>query len=251
MTILTSLFAAMGPKKTNNGNGQYNDLLRRLQEAEKTIKDLQEDKVALVKRVEKLETNLEVSRNVSTKLRAEIDRVGQYQRRSNVVIKYADLPKENNEEKDKTFVKNVFEKELKLQNVVSQIDKVHRIGKKFDGHDGTKSQDIIVRFKNHNSRYAVMNKRKDAKSVKIRPNLTKFRNNLLFNANEYVKNNAKIDFCFANIHGDLNVRLKEKIDDRQTFSFDSMKGLETLLKNKGIVVVEGGDEVVEEDEMGE
>ena len=112
----------MGPKKTPQVQSQYNEVLRRLQEAETKI-------TLMTKTIEKLETRLAVSENVSSKLRIEIDRVDQYQRRSNVVLKHVDLPDDNDNEKDKVIVKNCFEKELKLQNVVSSIDKLHRIGK--------------------------------------------------------------------------------------------------------------------------
>ena len=95
-----------------------------------------------------------------------------------------------------------------------------------------------------------MNKRKDAKSVKIRPNLTKNRNNLLFEANDFVANIDQIDFCFANIHGDLNVRMKEEVDGRQIFSFDSMEALRTLLIKKGCIEDAGEEEAdVEEWEL--
>ena len=223
----------MGPKKTQP-QAQYNDVLQRLQEAEKKI-------TSMTKTIEKLETRLAISENVSAKLRIEIYRVDQYQRRSNVVLKHVDLPDENDNEKDKAIVKNCFEKELKLPNVVSSIDKLHRIGKVKE-NNGKKTQDIIVRFKSHHSRYTVMNKRKDAKSVKIRPNLTKNRNNLLFEANDFVANINQIDFCFANIHGDLNVRMKEEVDGRQIFSFDSMEALRTLLTKKGCIEDAGEEE---------
>ena len=161
--------------------------------------------------------------------------IDQYQRRSNIVLKFADLPDDNTNEMDKTLVKNLIEKELKMQNTVSSIDKLHRIGKVHEGNGGKKTQDIIVRFKSHHSRYSVINKRKDAKSVKIRPHLTKNRSDVLFEAIDFVKDIEKIDFWFANVHGDLIVRLKEAINGRQLFTFDSMKSLKTLLKKKGCI----------------
>ena len=200
----------------------------------------------MTKKIDELETRVAVSENVSAKLRIEIDRVDQYQRRSNVVLKHVDLPDDNDNEKDKVVVKNVFEKELKLQNVVSSIDKLHRIGKVKE-NNGKKTQDIIVRFKSHHSRYTVINKRKDAKSVKIRPNLTKNRNNLLFEANEFVENIEQVDFCFANVHGDINVRMKEELNGRQVFSFDSMDSLKSLLVKKRIIEDAGEDDDVDEE----
>ena len=66
-------------------------------------------------------------------------------------------------------------------------------------------QDVIVRFKSHHARYRVYNERKKAKNIKIGANLTKRRGKLLFDASNVVKSIDKVDFCFSNIHGDLEL----------------------------------------------
>ena len=213
---------------------QYQQMLQRLVKAEENIKQLENSKKDLEKRVEVLEAKVVVAENTSEKLRLELDRVDQYQRRSNVLLKFADLPKNNNEAKDKELVKNVLEKELKIANCLSTIDKMHRVGK-VRTRDGKQNQDIIVRFKTHHSRYTVMRNRKEAKSAKIRPNLTKYRNDLRYNASELVKNIEGVKFVYANIHGDLILRLNEEIDGEEDFQFNSMEKLKSLLVETGCV----------------
>ena len=219
----------------------FNLMVQRLEKAEGEIKNLQAAKTDLERRVEVLEAKVAVAENTSEQLRLEIDRIDQYQRRSNVVLKFAELPNDNTEAKDKELVKKVLEKELKLAGSVSTIDKMHRIGK-IRNRDGKRNQDIIIRFKTHHSRYTVMRNRKEARSVKIRPNLTKCRNDLQYKASEYVKEIEKVKFIYANIHGDLILRLNEEIDGKEDFQFNSMNKLESLLVETGCVEADGDDE---------
>ena len=170
-----------------------------------------------------------------------IDRIDQYQRRSNVVLKFAELPNNNTEAKDKELVKKVLENELNLAGSVSTIDKMHRIGK-IRNRDGKRNQDIIIRFKTHHSRYTVMRNRKEARSAKIRPNLTKYRNNLQYEASEYVKEIEKVKFIYANIHGDLILRLNEEINGEEDFQFNSMNKLKSLLVETGCVEADEDNE---------
>ena len=220
---------------------QYQQMLKRLEKAEENIKVLENAKTELEKRVEVLEAKVVVAENTSEKLRLEVDRLDQYQRRSNVLLKFADLPKNNTEAKDKELVKNILEKELKIANCVSTIDKMHRVGK-IRTRDNKQNQDIIVRFKTHHSRYTVMKSRKDAKSAKIRPNLTKHRNDLQYNASELVKDIESVKFVYANIHGDLILRLNEEIDGKEDFPFNSMDKLKSLLVETGCVEAEEDDD---------
>ena len=78
--------------------------------------------------------------------------------------------------------------------------------------------------------------RKKTKTGKIRPTLTHHRNDLLFNASNFVTDIEGVDFAFANIHGDICVRLAESHNDRNNFPFSSMDNLKILLCEKGIEV---------------
>ena len=55
-----------------------------------------------------------------------------------------------------------LKEEIKLSQVVKDIDKLHRIGRVKESN-GKKTQNIIITFKSYSPRYAVYNERKNAK----------------------------------------------------------------------------------------
>ena len=77
--------------------------------------------------------------------------------------------------------------------------------------------------------------RKKAKNVKISPNLTNRRSQLLNDASSAVKNIQKVDFCFANIHGDLMTRLVEPYNGKHVFKFNSLKELSDLFMKMNLI----------------
>ena len=129
-------------------------------------------------------------------------------------------------------------KEMDLpKDVVNDFDKAHRLGKVKESN-GKKHQDIIVRFKSHSSRYKVFHKRKTLKHVSISANLTKNRSKLLFDAIQVSENNIDDNewgFVYANEHGDLLFRLKQKFNGKQYFSFDSLESFKKQLKDIGFI----------------
>ena len=147
--------------------------------------------VNLNKKVELLESRIAISENVSERLSQELDRLDQYHRRPNIILKHALLPESETDSTIKGTVVNILEKELSLPGIAEDIDKLHRVGK-IKTVDGKKQQNIIVRFKTHFSRYAVYNERKKAKSVKIVPNLNQRRRSLLYEASKLVSGFAQV-----------------------------------------------------------
>ena len=117
------------------------------------------------------------------------------------------------------------------------MDKAHRLGK-IKEQNGKKHQDIIVRFKSHSARYKLYSKRKTLKNVKVSPNLTKKRSKLLYDAVELTKNIENDDwgFVYANIHGDLLLRLQEKYQGKHYYSFDSLESLRNQLNEIGLLL---------------
>ena len=233
---------SMGPKrnKSKNNNTNFDDdeitlLKQQLQELSAKLETVSNENDLLKERVEVLESRVEIGKNTSTKLRIEIDRLDQYQRRSNLIFKNVILPPNQSDEGDTEFVKNLLEKEMNMQNAFSGVDKLHRTGKRRTATGGKKTQDVIVRFKSHSARYKVYKERNKSKSVKIRPNLTRRRGDLLYRASNLVDDLDQIDFVFANIHGDLTLRLKDPDEDeKQLFSFSSMSQLKETLKEHNI-----------------
>ena len=76
-----------------------------------------------------------------------------------------------NEQINKKVVK-IIKDELNLPNVVDDVDKLHCMGK-IKQRNGKKTQDIIIKFKTHTSRYSIYNERKKDRNIKIAPNLIK------------------------------------------------------------------------------
>ena len=196
---------------------------------EQKVKDLEKKNDSLEKRVAELEASKVVNENVTNKLAMEVDRLNQYMRRSNVIVRNVFLPEvETNNEVNKKMVK-IMKEEMKIPDVVvNEIDKLHRVGKVKEVN-GKKMQDIIIKFKSHAARYAVFNERKKAKNIKIAPNLNKRRGKLLYDAGQLTVNASNVNFVFADAHGDLKVRFHETHKGRYDFSFNSLEELNNLL----------------------
>ena len=192
-----------------------------------------EKNAALEAKVLILEDRVAVSENVSSKLSSELDRLDQYHRRSNIIIKDAFLPEKETIEEVKNTVVEIISQDLKLPEMAKSIDKLHRIGKVLT-KNGKKQQDIIVRFKTHHSRYSIYKEWKMAKNVRISPYLTKKRVGILKEASSLVEKLDMVDFVFANIHGDLNLRLVEPFHEKQYFQFSTVDELTTLLNSMDI-----------------
>ena len=116
------------------------------------------------------------------------------------------------------------------------IDKFHRNGFiKKSGHKQT--QNIIVKFKSHESRYECLRQKKVTKSKKIAPNLTRNRGKLLHEVSSIIKDNKidAIEFAFANIHGDLQIRLAEPVEGSKVHPFESLKELDDFLLGNNVI----------------
>ena len=126
-------------------------------------------------------------------------------------------------------VKNIIEKELNMPEINNEIDKMHRIGK-VNEENGKKKQDVIIKFKTHAARYAVYDVRKKERSAKFLPNLTKRRGKLLFDALKICEDHDKVNFVYADIHGDTKVRLNAPHNEKYVFAFTTIDQLTNLLE---------------------
>ena len=207
------------------GNAELKDKVAKM---ELRLRELEVKNEKLEEKVAILESRVSVAETVSSKLVLELDRLDQYHRRPNIIMRKVFLPENETLNALTSTVTKVIGEEINLPNAVDDIDKFHRVGRvKTVG--GKKHQDIIIRFKTHRSRYAVYQDRKKSKSVKISPNLTKRRGALLYEASQLVNDAEKVNFVFANVHGDLNIRLVEPYKDKMVFPFSSMGQLKDLL----------------------
>ena len=185
-------------------------------------------------RVEELEAAKAISSRVSEELTKELDRLGQYTRRSNLVMRNVFLPeKETNEELTEKITK-LIKTDLKLPNAAKDIDKLHRIGKVKQKDGGKVNQDVIIKFKSHTSRYAVFSEKKKLRNIRISPNLTKRRGKMLYDAGLLTETIDSINFVYANVHGDLKLRLVKEIEGKHVFSFDSIDNLNKIIRDMGL-----------------
>lgn len=228
----------MAPK-INNNNNNVNQQLSNLQNEVKQLKDelanQKKRSTDLESRVQSLESFKTINERVTEKLKREVDRLDQYGRRSNVTIKYVPLPEGNEEETAlANTINNILSKDLGLANAAKDIDKMHRVGKP-KTHNGVRQQNVIVRFKSHATRYRVYNARRKAKKVKICPNLTKIRNDVLYNAVQMTNEVDGVDFVLADIHGDLKVKLRDKFEEKDFFKFETIQELSDVLIRAGLI----------------
>ena len=191
----------------------------------------------LENRVARLEGQNAVLTQVSGVLRMEVDRLDQYGRRSNIIIRNVEIPNNETQDHVEQKVKQIIGS-LNVPNATEDIDKTHRIGRvKTDEKLNKRFQNIVVRFRSHRTRYAVYNKRKDAKNnIKFNPHLTQHRGKLLHESIVFCENIDGVDFTYANLHGDLCVRLSEKVNDKNVIkSFNTMQELKNYLVEKNLV----------------
>ena len=164
----------MGKSTLQGQENQLKSLKDKVSSLEKRLIELESKNKTLEEKVTTLESENVVSKHVTNKLSIELDRLDQYHRRSNVVISNVLKLESESSEDVKEKVKDILTAELKLPAAVAGIDKLYRIGKTRETN-GKETQDIIVRFRSHRTRYEVYEKRKSSKNIKVKPNLTKRR----------------------------------------------------------------------------
>lgn len=223
----------MGPKK---------DQQQAIAQLEQKIRQYEAKFQALESRIETLEASEAVLKTVTANLRNELDSLDQYGRRSNILIRNVEINDRDNKETDQqkieTIVNDIISKDLKLPACVGSIDKLHRVGPKKE-HQNKKFQNIVVRFTSHRARYQVYRKKTELKNnVKFNPHLTKKRGKLLHETIELAAKLDCIDFAYANIHGDVCVRLTAAVDGTESISLQSTSQLLKKLSDLRLVVLD-------------
>ena len=113
----------------NSGNAIIAELNAKLKILEEKVSTLEGKNLSLELKAEELESRNVISERVNSELAKEIDKLSQYTRRHNVVIRTVFLPEtETNDDVEKE-VKKLITKDLQLPDEVKNIDKLHRTGK--------------------------------------------------------------------------------------------------------------------------
>ena len=183
-------------------------------------------------KVNMIESLLHIKDCVIEGLKNEIQRLQQYTRRYSVNI--SGIPKPRNEEEgDLQKIVEELITEVNSTTTVADIDKLHRNGRVH----GDK-QDVIVRFKSHSAKEAFYKARKQLdrnRRIKIQPSLSLAQKELLDDARDYLASMDNVfldnppEFVFANVHGDIQVKMKEKCKDGLFVTFNHIDHLTRII----------------------
>ena len=214
----------------SNSDHQLIQLLKdKLEKVEKRIEEVEKKNKILEEKVVILESEKAINHNVTRLLSDEVDRLDQYHR-SNLIISNVIKPEHESQEQVNYKVNEIIQRDLNLPDVIPQIDKLHRVGKVRE-RNGKQTQDIIVRFRTHAARYQVYDKRKQStNNIKIRPNLTKRRDQLRYEATELVKENEQVNFIYSDAHGDIKIRLNNQFKCKYVHKINSLEELKDILE---------------------
>ena len=182
-----------------------------------------------------LESQLALANHVTDVLREKLDTQEQCSRRPCLVIEGIRSRDNETEASLTNSVIDIIKSDLQLPGVtINDVDKCHRTGP--TDNDG--KQNIIIKFIKHSTVTKVFRERRTLsklmswkKHVKFRTSMTRHRQNLFNFARNICAEAEEINFMFSDINGNLKIRLKEPIGNRQVCSFQNkMKLAEILAK---------------------
>ena len=180
-----------------------------------------------------LENSPSVAKNTNSLLEKEVDDFLQYQQRACIIVDRMKPVDGETEEQIKEKVSNVLVKNLGFdeERVDSKINKCHRLGK-----PKSEKQSTIIRFKTHCFRAAVYEMEKITKNrkLKVKISLTKKHTKTLTHAYKMVESNQHIKLAFADVNGNLKLRLTEPLErNKYTYTIHSIEDLEDICNKFG------------------
>ena len=168
--------------------------------------------------VQKLQGQLTATQNENNHLQIKLDEQEAYSRRPCLVVSGVDSELQDGPSLAQEVVGLLSQTGIKKETLNSSIDKLHQIGKV--NNKGTRS--IIVKFKEHSFKEEVYKKRKNIKNnkVKLKPSLTKRRQDILEEANQALAERREsqeeipVQFAFADVHGNLKALMKDNMQPK-------------------------------------
>ena len=189
-------------------------LISKLENQAKEIKNLRS-------RHNELEGRVAVLENLGKLQEIKSDDAEQYSRRlcDDIPLKSTETDRDLENQLNNEFIN------MGLNIPKEAIDRVHRIGRKYEVDEVDKDGvvTVTVRFSTWSHRTQVYKARKRNTFMKLKVDLTKRRGNLLSRARSLIENVEGIDFVFA----DVNCRLNVKFSDEGVKAFNA----ETELAN--------------------
>ena len=143
----------------DNNLSENSKLARLVNSLQSKIAKLEDNNIKLEKRLKEVEEKQAITSHVNNQLNEEIDRLNQYTRSSNLIIRNVLLSEKESPKDVKSKVETMICNEIKMPDIKSEVEKAHRIGK-IVNKEGKKLQNIIVRFKSHSAHYLMFNNRK-------------------------------------------------------------------------------------------
>ena len=173
-----------------------------------------------------LQNHIMTLKEENLKLAKQVDEVEQYGRR--LCLRIEGVPSKTNET-SVDVMESVMEIIKETGESISEdnVDRAHRIGRKFKDRDtNEETQGIIVRFTAFKHRTQLYKARKRLKSVRIRLDMTTKRYNILKDARVIADGNQdKVKFVYA----DINCRLKVHPISGEDKYFSSCSELKDIL----------------------
>ena len=208
---------------------EFTDLQNQVIDQAEDIKVLKEQIKSLNNKIRKLDAEKSVASHVSEILKENLDSISQYTRRPCLIVEGIPYVKGESIDDVENAAKKVFKENFGLEEeeIENELDKAHRVGPVFNGGD----QKIIVKFKSHKFKEKVFKEKKanQDEKIKIKPSLTKRRNDLLSYARDLCEGHVNIHFVFADCHGNLKIRTRDRVNNRFVFGFNNELELSSLL----------------------
>ena len=168
-------------------------------------------------KIKLLESKIEIQNNTIEKLSIKCDDALQYQRRSCLRIHGVPVHTGVKSKEILTTLKDCYNK-LDLTFQSDEIDRAHRIGKKYVDYSGNKVQTIIIKFKSWKARQDLYKSRprhhnkstqKPGPPFTVSLDLTYRRYQLLKSAKGAIKSNSNFLYAMADINCSLGIKCKD------------------------------------------
>ena len=185
------------------------------------------------KQMMQLEGQLSVSHHVTDVLKTKLDDQEAHSRRPCLVVAGVDKSIPEGRSLTDEIVEILAQTGIQEDEINNNIDKLHEIG----NNNRNSTQSIIVKFKGHSFKEKIYKGRKNIgnRKIKLRPSLTKRRQDLLEEANRKIQEEPDaipVRFAFADVHGTLKVLMKDVIT-RKFQNFNSMVDFHHIVSDVG------------------
>ena len=115
------------------------------------------------------------------------------------------------------------------RKVNEELDKCHCLGKATDGKQST-----IIWLKSHSFRASVYASRNNMQNKKLKVKLlTKHRTKIINYAHRITESVPEVKFAYADLNGNLKIRLYEQRQGKYTFPFHSIDSLHNIFRKFG------------------